>query len=1011
VSRELDWLASIDRTAYPRFKRHPSAAELRELYTPTDAELAWATATTAKRPASTLALLVLLKGFQRLGYLPRLADVPPMVVAHVRACARLGAHIKPEVSARTLYRHHHAVRLYLDVTGWGAKARHVAVTAVAEAAEVRDRPADLVNVAIEELVRGRFELPAFSTLDRLARRVRAVVNQRLFTMVSARLTAEQARAIDELLDPPPAPPGQPRRQARRAYHRLKQPPKRPTLSNFEELLAHLAWLETFGDPSRLLGGVPSAKVTQFAAEAKALDAAELNDHAPAKRRMLVLCRVARAQVTCRDDVAEMFGKRIAKFHQRAREELDRIRAAHRQTTEGLMATFAELLAALKRQPGLDDASTGRLVRQVITPRGGVEALLADCEAVAAYHGDNYLPLIHRFYASHRRALFDFARQLQFTPTSADRSLLDALEVLLANQHRKGQWLAVDAGLDLGFASEQWQRTVIVRSGPAGGPGGALVVDRRHFEVCLFTHLAHELRSGDLAIEGADSYADYRQQLLSWQECEPQVVAYCRQLGLPETAEGLVEHLRGWLAGIAADVDAGYPANAHVTMTEQGEPILKRPARAAPSPSAQALEAALSERLPERNLLDILSDTAHWTGWPRHFGPLSGSEPKLVRPVERYLLTTFAYGTNLGPVQAARHLRGAASAHALGFTNRRHVTAATLEAAHRDLINAYHQCALPRLWGDPKVAAADGTKYDLVADSLLAEYHIRYGGYGGIAYHHIADTYVALFSHFIPCGVWEAIYLIDGLLKNTSDIQPDTVHADTQGQSTTVFALAWLLGIKLMPRIRNWKHLVFYRPDPAVRYRHIDALFGEPVDWDKIATHWQDLLRVVLSIKAGKISSAVLLRKLGTYSRKNRLYQAFRELGRVARTAFLLQFLADQQLREQITASTNKVEAYNGFAKWLFFGGQTTAITDPDPQEQEKRIKYNDLVANAVMLHNVHDMTTALHELAAEGYPVHPKDLAALSPYATHNIKRFGDYLLPPPDHTPGPFNGDLRLHS
>ncbi|WP_277948709.1 Tn3 family transposase [Xanthomonas campestris] len=71
---------------------------------------------------------------------------------------------------------------------------------------------------------------------------------------------------------------------------------------------------------------------------------------------------------------------------------------------------------------------------------------------------------------------------------------------------------------------------------------------------------------------------------------------------------------------------------------------------------------------------------------------------------------------------------------------------------------------------------------LYDQNLLASYHIAYGGYGGIAYHHVSDTYVALFSHFIPCGVWEAVYIIDGLLKNTSDIQPDTVHADTQGQS-------------------------------------------------------------------------------------------------------------------------------------------------------------------------------------------------------------------------------------
>jgi TnpA family transposase len=86
---------------------------------------------------------------------------------------------------------------------------------------------------------------------------------------------------------------------------------------------------------------------------------------------------------------------------------------------------------------------------------------------------------------------------------------------------------------------------------------------------------------------------------------------------------------------------------------------------------------------------------------------------------------------------------------------------------------------------------------------------------------------------------------------------------------------------------------------------------------------QDILQVVLSIQTGKISSAVLLRKLGNYSRKNRLYQAFQELGRVIRTVFLLQYISDMKLRQQITAATNIVESYNGFKGvvflWWFWG--------------------------------------------------------------------------------------------
>jgi TnpA family transposase len=206
----------------------------------------------------------------------------------------------------------------------------------------------------------------------------------------------------------------------------------------------------------------------------------------------------------------------------------------------------------------------------------------------------------------------------------------------------------------------------------------------------------------------------------------------------------------------------------------------------------------------------------------------------------------------------------------------------------------------------------------------------------------------------------------------------------------VFGLAYLLGIDLMPRIRNWKDLIFFRPTKAAKYTHIDSLFGDAIDWDIIQNHWADLMRVVLSIRAGVISSAVLLRKLGNNSRKNKLYEAFRELGRVIRTEFLLRYISEMELRQQITALTNKVEAYNGFAKWSFFGGEGV-IADNDPEEQEKAIKYNDLVANAIILHNVVDMTCVLRTLIDEGYQVKRDDVASCSPYITRQIKRFGDY--------------------
>ncbi len=51
----------------------------------------------------------------------------------------------------------------------------------------------------------------------------------------------------------------------------------------------------------------------------------------------------------------------------------------------------------------------------------------------------------------------------------------------------------------------------------------------------------------------------------------------------------------------------------------------------------------------------------------------------------------------------------------------------------------------------------------------SKYHIRHGEYDGIGYYHVSDRYIALFSHFIPCGFWEWIYILDMLLSNKSDI--------------------------------------------------------------------------------------------------------------------------------------------------------------------------------------------------------------------------------------------------
>ena len=89
-----------------------------------------------------------------------------------------------------------------------------------------------------------------------------------------------------------------------------------------------------------------------------------------------------------------------------------------------------------------------------------------------------------------------------------------------------------------------------------------------------------------------------------------------------------------------------------------------------------------------------------------------------------------------------------------------------------------------------------------------------------------------------------MYILDGLMSNQSEMKPNEVSGDTQAQNAVVFGLAHLLGIRLMPRIRNLKDLTLYRPDSTSSYVHIDELFQGTVDWDLIAIHLPDMLSLI-----------------------------------------------------------------------------------------------------------------------------------------------------------------------
>lgn len=967
-------MTSIDRTAYPQLSSDLTDNDLSARYSLTKKERAFIEQQ-ARSNRGMLIVSAMLKTRQQLGYFLPLPQIPSWLVAFL--AGELGVpssawQVGKAHDRKSFYRYRLACRQFLKSHTFTSRERQRVIKHVRDAAYTMSDPADLINVAIELLSQSNTELPAFSTLERLVAHERHSVHDQLYRKIAGDLKVSDRRVLDGLLRINAG-------ETITEFARLKQTPGPATLPRFRAWADRLTALDGLLDPQPFLEGVAHTKIRQFAAEASAYAINDIRGvRNKEKRYTLLLCLLHQTQCRTRDEVVEMFLRRMRKVIKTAQDNLKQLQEKHREVEEQLIGVLGDVL---KYSPEHDsDAALGAHVRRVLEAGGGMDALNAKVTAVSTYHQNNYLPFLWPVHITNRTAVFQVLGAIELKSSTQDSRLLKALSVVRDN--RKARKPEMTADINLGFASQRWQNFAYAAKSPP-------TFDRRGLELCVLIHLAEALQNGDIYVEGSEAYADYRAQLLPLVECKKRIPKYCKALNLPDSASAFVADLRDQLTRTAEAIDRSFPDNSEFSIDANGVLHL---VRLKPSPVPEGLDEfkdTVYGRLPVRHLLDLLKDVQHWTRYTRNFGPPSGSSPKLPNPGTSYLFAIFGYGCNLGATQTASHAPELVNRQTLRRVNNQHTNEEKLEAALADVIDAYKRFELPTYWGDSNVAIADGTHIELRKNNLLGEQHIRYGGFGGIAYHHISGEYIALFSHFISCGVWEAVYILDALLLNKSSYQPDTLHADTQGQSEPVFALAHLLGIKLFPRMRTWNDVAFYRPDKKTRYKHIDGLFSRTIDWKLIERHWEDMMQVVLSIQSGKVMPSMLLRKLNSNNRRNKLYRAFRELGRVIRTLFLLRYISESELRQTIRAETTKIESFNDFLDWISFGG--LIIKSGDPVKQTKQVIYTTLIANAIMLHNASDLTAILGQLASEGHTITRELVAGLSPYRRKHIRRFGKY--------------------
>ena len=963
------------RVIYPELPNPLTPGDLHQLFSPSFDERQWAP-TVARTVESQVALLVQLKIFQTIGRFRSGTDIPPSVIEHMARRMGMESGLELTFPDRTLYRHRPAILKRLKVVSWGPEARALAKATMFKAARARTDPADIINSAIDALIRHGFELPALATLRRLAGTAHSNVNAAQWNEVCGCISSVQSAVLETLLVVDPKTQKSP-------FANLCAPPGRASRKNLNSLVDRYQWLQGLPNPATALKLIADSKISQWANEARRLSAIELREYVAPRRHTLLMTVIHDARSQVLDDLTQMLLRSSRKIEWKSEQRLADWYQKRHHKTDALIRAFRDSLKLLETETG--PVKMVANVEALLVTHGGRESLAQGCEEHLRHERQNWRPFARAVFVPVRSALLRLVEILPLQGDATAAGLLRLAQSLSSQSSSDTDYLTIDQ-VALSALPREWQDLVHDQA------SDKLAFNRRQLEVVAILELATAIKAGEIFVSGSVSFDRFWDRLPCEAADPAAVAAYATARGWADGADGLVRAVKNALELKARFLDnaVGTGQQAYLRRGRHGRPVVSRLRAVGTPETAIDLESQMMAHMPERAVLEAISNTEHWAQWGRHFGLPSRLGPQIKDARHRYVLTTFAYGCGLGPTEAARHLGGTVSADQLAFADRRHVDIEDLRAASADLINLYARFELPQQWGTGESAAADGTHFETYEDNLLAEHHIRYGKTGGIAYRHVADNYIALFSRFIACGTYEATYILDALLQNLSDVKPNRVHADTHGQSAAVFGLAYLLGIELMPRIRRWQSLTLYRSDNANRYSRINSMFSGTVNWALIHEHYSQFMQLALAIQGSTLAPSAVLAKINSYSTRNRFAMALKELGNAVRTTYLLEWVMDESLRRTVHKGTTKIERHHKFSKHLAFGAGGH-LRSNNPADQEKAIVYNELVTNAVALQTVVDQTQALHTLKSKGISIRTSDLAFLSPYATSKLKRFGDY--------------------
>ena len=909
-------------------------------------------------------------------------EVPPNVIDYlaqqleVASTSSLPAYLERE---ETRWRHAALIERHYGYQDFSAQPAHWRFVRwlYARAWVGTEGPSVLFDIATAQLLEQKILLPGVSVLERLVATVRERVAQRVWKLLSRLPSREQCQRLDAVLKV-----DEDVRQT--VLDQLRRSPTRHSAPALVVSLHRLKRIREIGVSHLVLPNVPPSRLkvlsrTAFTSRAQTIQ------RMPKARRIGTLLAFARdVEAIAQDDaltVLELLTKELlSKSASQGKKERLRTLKDLDAAALTLSAACAILIAPEQEVTQLREAIFAQVSSEQLA------AAVEQVESIARPPDDQYYPEILSRWRTVRLFLPTLLNTIDFQATQAGQSVLAAVTFLksIEGKHKPDMTPA-----PLAIVSKGWLRWVCPTVGE---------IDRRAYTFCVLEQLMNSLRCRDLYVSPSVQWSNPQEKLFQGREWVAVRSQVCRTLNLAPQPDEKLTQLKQQLNDAYHRTAQNLPTNDAVQIIEDenGRPSLTISPleKLEESENLRSLRAKVSALLPRVDLPEVLLEVHEKTGFLDAFNHAHEEGARADNVTTSLCAVLVAMACNIGLRPLQRKDTPALTKHRLAWIKQHYIRAETLVESNACLVNAQKNVTIAQAWGGGEVASADGLRFVVPVKTLNSGPNRKYFNSGrGITYYNFVSDLFAGFHGLVVTGTLrDSLVVLVGLLEQRTGLRPRELMTDTAGYSDIVFGLFWLLGYQFSPRLADTGTARFWRLDPKADYGVLDGIARQKVKVHLIENVWDDMLRVAGSLKLGKVSALEIMRVLQKGGKPSTLGKAIGELGRVAKTLYLLNYIDDEAYRRRILTQLNRGEGRHSLARAICHGNKGE-IRQRYREGQEDQLNALGLVTNAVILWNTLYMDRALDHLRAQGLEIDPDDIARLSPLGHIHINMLGRYYF------------------